>query len=116
MQGAITVKELSAFDAWASKALTENDRQALAVYLAFNPMAGDVIPGTGGIRKVRWARPGAGKSGGYRVIYYFHSDALPIYLITGYAKNTQANLSAREVALFRKLVDSIKREARAKRR
>lgn len=114
MQRAITVKELSAFEAWANKALTESERQALAVFLAFNPMAGDVIPGSGGIRKVRWARPGTGKSGGFRVIYYFHSDVLPIYLITGYAKNTKANLSARDVTLFRKLVEGIKREARAK--
>jgi mRNA-degrading endonuclease RelE of RelBE toxin-antitoxin system len=51
------------------------------------PEAGDLVPESGGIRKLRWAAKGKGKSGGVRVIYYFHSEALPVFLLTVYAKN-----------------------------
>lgn len=54
------------------------------------------MEGTGGVRKLRWSRGGRGKSGGVRVIYYFHSDALPLYLLTLFAKNERANLSKAE--------------------
>ena len=61
--------------------------------MASYPTAGDLIEGTGGVRKLRWARDGRGKSGGVRVIYYFHSEAMPLYLLTMFAKNERANLS-----------------------
>jgi hypothetical protein len=51
------------------------------------------MEGTGGVRKLRWGRGGQGKSGGVRVIYYFHSEAMPLYLLTLFAKNERANLS-----------------------
>ena len=51
-------------------------------HLAARPKAGVLIEGTGGVRKLRWARDGRGKSGGVRVIYYFHSEAMPLYLLT----------------------------------
>ncbi len=54
------------------------------------------MEGTGGIRKLRWGRGGRGKSGGVRVIYYFHSEAIPLYLITLFGKNEQSNLSKAE--------------------
>ena len=59
-------------------------------------LSGDLIEGTGGVRKLRWARDGRGKSGGVRVIYHFHGDAMPLYLLTMFAKNEQANLSKAE--------------------
>lgn len=74
-------------------------------YLATHPKAGDLIEGTGGIRKLRWGRSGQGKSGGVRVIYYFHSDAMPLYLLTLFAKNERANLSKAERNELAKLVD-----------
>ena len=60
-----------------------------------NPRAGDVIPGTSGARKVRWAQAGrtGGKSGGLRVIYYYHEERAQIVLLRAYAKNEQANVS-----------------------
>lgn len=51
------------------------------------------MQGTGGVRKLRWARQGMGKSGGSRVIYYYHSDSKPLFLLTAYGKNERANLS-----------------------
>ena len=62
--------------------------------LAYNPEAGNLIRGTGGIRKVRFAAKGKGKSGGVRVIYYYHSDLMPLYALMLYAKNEQAELTA----------------------
>jgi len=54
------------------------------------------MEGTGGVRKLRWARGSRGKSGGVRVIYYFHSDRIPLYLLTMFAKNERANLNKAE--------------------
>jgi hypothetical protein len=68
----------------------------VVAYLAANPKAGDLMQGTGGVRKLRWARDARGKSGGVRVIYYFHSDAMPLYLLTVFGKNERANLSKAE--------------------
>ena len=68
----------------------------MLTYLAAHPKAGDLMQGTGGVRKLRWGRGGRGKSGGVRVIYYVHSDAMPLYLLTLFAKNEQANLSKAE--------------------
>ena len=62
-------------------------------YLAEHPFAGDLMEGTGGVRKLRWGRGGRGKSGGVRVIYYFHSENIPLYLLTLFAKSERANLT-----------------------
>jgi hypothetical protein len=68
---------------------------------------GDVIAGTGGIRKLRWALKGRGKSGGARVIYYYHDARIPLYLLDIYAKNEQANLSLAERNEFKKLATAL---------
>ena len=65
-----------------------------------NPNAGVLIQGTGGIRKLRWARSGGGKSGGVRVIYYFHNEELPLYLLALFGKNEKANISMEEKKLL----------------
>ena len=62
-------------------------------YLATHPKAGIVMEGTGGVRKLRWSRGNQGKSGGVRVIYYFHNESMPLYLLTLFAKNDRSNLS-----------------------
>lgn len=110
----ITVAEFPAFTKWADKSMTEDDREALLEHLAANPKAGELITGSGGLRKVRWSRPSAGKSGGVRVIYYFYDPTVPLYLVTGYAKNVKDDLSAKDLATFRKLVEAIKAKARSK--
>ena len=73
--------------------LSETEKAELIAYLSVHPGAGVLIKGTGGIRKLRWARSGRGKSGGVRVIYYFHSQEMPLYLLTLFGKNEKANLS-----------------------
>lgn len=80
-------------------------------HLAAQPRAGDLIQGTGGIRKLRWARGGRGKSGGVRVIYYFHSDRIPLYLLTVFGKGEKADLSKGERNELAKLVDVLKQYA-----
>lgn len=72
-----------------------------------NPNAGDLIQGTGGIRKIRWARDAKGKSGGVRVIYYFHSDMMPLYLLAVFGKNEKANITAEEKNLLSKSVTEL---------
>ena len=101
----LTVAELPEYLRTAGKLLAEADRRAIVDYLAARPTAGDLIEGTGGVRKLRWARDGRGKSGGVRVIYYFHSDAMPLYLLTMFAKNERANLSKAERNELASLVD-----------
>lgn len=68
-------------------------------------MAGSLIEGTGGVRKLRWAREGMGKRGGVRVIYYVHSEAMPLYLLTMFAKSERAKLSKAERNELAGLVD-----------
>ena len=65
-------------------------------FIARNPRAGDVIRGTGGLRKIRWQSQGSGKSGGARIIYYFHSDDIPLFLITVYRKADNGRLTKAE--------------------
>src|ERR1035437_8607549 len=72
-------------------------------YLADNPTAGDLIPGTGGVRKLRWALEGRGKRGGARVVYFYHDPDVPIFALTAYAKNERADLSQQDRNDFRKL-------------
>ncbi len=87
--------------------LSAQEREDLVDFLAWNPTAGDVIAGTGGVRKLRWALKGRGKSGGARVVYYYHDERLPLYLLNAYAKNEQANLSLAERNAFRKVTAAL---------
>jgi hypothetical protein len=96
MAGLVTVAETPEYIRRAEKLLPAAERMAVVEHLAADPKAGDLIQGTGGIRKLRWARGGRGKSGGVRVIYYFHSEAAPLYLLTVFGKNEKANLSRAE--------------------
>jgi hypothetical protein len=92
----ITVAETPEYIRCAGKLLPDAERIEVLEYLAANPKAGDLMRGTGGVRKLRWARGGRGKSGGVRVIYYFHSDVMPLYLLTVFGKNERSNLSKAE--------------------
>jgi hypothetical protein len=96
MPALITVAETPEYIRCADRLLSAAGRMDVVEYLAANPKAGDLMQGTGGVRKLRWARGGRGKSGGVRVIYYFHSDVMPLYLLTVFGKNERANLSKAE--------------------
>lgn len=76
--------------------MTDDECRELVDHLAANPMAGDVIQGTGGARKVRFAGRGKGKSGGYRTITYYGGDDIPVFLLTVYAKGQRTDLSQAE--------------------
>jgi hypothetical protein len=98
-----TVVEVDPFPARAARLWDEEEKNEFIDYIARNPGAGDVVPGTGGIRKVRWAASGQGKRGGARVIYYFHDETAPLFLLTAYAKAERADMSPddkRRVAAF----------------
>lgn len=99
----ITVVETPEFLAATRKLMDEEERLMLVDYLARHPTAGDLIQGTGGVRKLRWALEGRGKRGGARVIYFFHDADTPIFALTAYAKNEQDDLSMADRNDFRRL-------------
>jgi hypothetical protein len=76
--------------------MTEIEMSVIVIMLAQNPMAGNFIPGTGGARKLRVAKPGKGKSGGYRVITYYGGENIPVFLLTAFGKSEKENLSKSE--------------------
>lgn len=91
-----TLAETPEYIRRAEKLLSDDERKDVLNYLAEHPKAGDLMEGTGGVRKLRWSRGSHGKSGGVRVIYYFHSESIPLYLLTLFAKNERANLTKAE--------------------
>jgi hypothetical protein len=91
-----SVVETPMFLRAAEKIWRDDERMALVDYVAANPGAGDVIPSTGGVRKLRWGRAGTGKRGGVRVIYFYHNAGMPIYLLLAYAKAQATDLSAED--------------------
>jgi hypothetical protein len=99
----LTVVETPEFLSATRKLMDDEERAVLVDYLALNPTAGDLVPGTGGVRKLRWALDGRGKRGGARIVYFYHGAALPLFLLTAYAKNERANLSAADRNDFKAL-------------
>jgi hypothetical protein len=99
----ITVAETALFVRQAENVWNDAEREEFVSYIASNPKAGDVIPETGGVRKVRWSRKGAGKRGGVRVVYFYADPARPLYLLMVYAKARKEDLSAEEKRTVRSL-------------
>ena len=83
-------------------------------FIGVNFLQGDIIPDTGGLRKIRWKGSGKGKRGGTRVIYYFCDENHPIYLLFAYSKNAQTDLTEHEKKLLRRLVLQLKNSFRFK--
>ena len=88
------VVETSIFTRQADSLLSREERASLINALAADPLAGDLIVGMGGVRKLRWAPKGRGKSGAFRVIYYLLNDETPILALILYGKNQQSEVSA----------------------
>lgn len=103
------VLETSVFSRRADALLSREERSELIETLAREPLAGDVIPGLGGIRKLRFAPKGRGKSGAFRVIYYVLSDDLPILALLLYGKNEQDDLSPAQRKAMAALAAEMKR-------
>lgn len=99
----VSVVETPEFLSATRKLMDDEGRAALVNYLAHNPTAGDLIQGTGGVRKLQWRLEGRGKRGGARVIYFYHNADLPLFLLTAFAKNVRADLSQADRNEFRRL-------------
>jgi hypothetical protein len=101
----IAVVETEEFLDDVTNVLSEDEHDALILYVAHHPEEGDLISGAGGLRKLRWSARGKGRRGGSRVIYYFHSLDVPLFLMAIFAKNVQADLSSdQKRALVNQLV------------
>lgn len=90
------VVETPPYLADADRLFTAEERAAIVDRVAINPRCGVVIPGSGGIRKLRFGFGGRGKRGGARVIYLFGGDDVPVFLLAAFAKNEKADLTAAE--------------------
>lgn len=88
----LTFVESSLFSSYLADYLTDDEYAALQEYLCENPEAGDIIRGSGGVRKVRWAREGTGKSGGVRICYCVRTKAGQILMLMIYAKSTRDSI------------------------
>lgn len=97
--------ETPAFTADVKTLLPDDSYAQLQRELIARPTAGDLIPGTGGLRKIRWRLPGQGKRGGARVIYYWFTLQSRILLLAIYGKGTKDDLTAAEKRLLRKIVE-----------
>jgi hypothetical protein len=113
MPGApITVVETLQFMRQAEDVWTEAERLEFVDYIARNPEAGDVIPETSGCRKVRWRRQGTGKRGGVPVIYFYHDQARPLFLLMVYAKTVRENVAPEAKKALAEFAACIKRAGR----
>jgi mRNA-degrading endonuclease RelE of RelBE toxin-antitoxin system len=102
----LTFVELHPFAAVRDKYLSDDEFAAFQLYLAERPDAGDVIPHSGGCRKLRWAAAGRGKRGGVRVIYFLRLDPGQIVLVTMYAKNVQGNIDPKLLRRLKEVFDN----------
>ena len=100
-----TVIETDIFQKHISNIWTEEERQEFVGWIANNPLAGDVVPRAGGVRKVRWKRSGMGKSGGIRVIYYNMLDDGEIWLLIAYSKSKFDNLPPNVLLKLKELIN-----------
>ena len=103
----MAVVETKEFLKQSEPLMSDSERAELVAFVGANPEAGEIIPETGGVRKIRWALEGMGKRGGARVIYYYHNERLPVFLLSAYAKNRKANLSKAERNAMKRLVPTL---------
>ena len=99
-----TVVETPSYLADADRLFSPDERMAIVERLANDPTCGVVIPGSGGLRKVRFGFGSRGKSGGARIIYLFSGDSLPVFVLAVFAKKEKANLSPAERNALAKMV------------
>lgn len=110
VQAWISIVETTEFIRSAAHVLSSHEVDELKTFLAVNPVAGRLVPGAGGVRKLRWGAKRKGKRGGARVIYYYRNDRVPLYLLVAYSKDSKADLTEMEKQAFRSLVAVFKKE------
>jgi len=96
--------ETPVFTALVARHLSDDQYRALQLALLLRPEQGPVVPGGGGIRKLRWAAEGRGKRGGLRVIYYWAATEDVCYMLYAYAKNEQGDLTRAQIRVLSRLV------------
>jgi hypothetical protein len=107
MKKSVTVVETPAFSAKAKNVLTVRQIEDIAVVVAENPTCGDLLTGTGGCRKTRFALEGRGKSGSVRFVHLYCGDNTPTFLLTLFAKNEKSNLTKAEKNKLKKIANLI---------
>ena len=91
-----TIVELTEYIKRSEKLLSNTERLSIINYLAKHPASGEIMKATGGIRKLRWSAHGKGKSGGVRIIFYYHNKSIPLFLLTVFGKGEKSNLTKTE--------------------
>jgi hypothetical protein len=102
-----TIVETPEFISRSKSVLSSEEIKDLIDYLSDYPEAGDLIAGTGGVRKLRWQRRGMGKRGGSRVIYFYYNDFIPLFLLTVYAKNQRSDLAESQKSELREILQEL---------
>lgn len=111
-----TIVETPEFLTSAKRIFTDAERTALIDDLSSDPSRGDVMEGTGGARKLRWAAKGKGKSGGARIITFYSGASLPLFLLAAFSKGERANLSKAERNELRDVLGELARTYKRNRR
>ncbi len=112
----VTVAETPLFERQAAKIWTPQEHDEFVDYIARNPEAGDIVPDTGGVRKVRWRRSGTGKRGGVRVIHFYYDQEHPLYLLLVYAKSERQDMTLDQRREAQKFAAIIKYGGRQRRK
>ena len=102
----MTFVETKLFTELVQDYLSDDEYAAMQQFLVVNPEAGDVIPGSGGVRKLRWGLAGRGKRGGLRVIYFLRRRNDEVWMLTLYAKNVADNIPAKVLRKIKEAIDA----------
>jgi len=102
----VVIVETRAFTARIDDLMADDEYRELQLHLAARPTAGDVIPGTGGLRKVRWGARGRGKRGGCRVIYFWHAASSRLLMLFAFSKGERVDLTPQQKKLLRQIVEA----------
>jgi mRNA-degrading endonuclease RelE of RelBE toxin-antitoxin system len=102
----VIIVETKAFTARITSLLSEDHYRSLQLALLERPTAGSVVPGTGGLRKLRWGASGRGKRGGVRVIYFWHPASTTLLMLFAFSKNEREDLTPVQRQALRKIVET----------
>ena len=110
MIGAMLLFVTTTWERAIRKLIAEDARERMEAQIVANPAGAPVIPGTGGIRKLRWAGSGRGKRGGIRTICYYHADPAAVYLPMAYAKADREDMKPADRKAWSRLAAELKKE------